>query len=129
VHAGDLARAIALVATRPGVSGTFHIAEPVVYDMHAVARLIGDAMGRSVRVLPVPAPLIGAIALGAEIANRAAGRTSLLNRDKVRELLAPGWVCETGAAREAFGFEARIALPDGLRETAVWYRENGWLRG
>jgi nucleoside-diphosphate-sugar epimerase len=128
VHVADLARAIVLAASRPHVSGIFHIAEPRAYDMHAVARLIGDAIGRRVHILPLPAPLIRAVAAVAESANRAVGRTSMLNRDKVRELLAPGWLCETGDARDAFGFEARIALPDGLRETAAWYTGNGWLR-
>jgi len=129
VHAADLARAITLAATAPAVAGTFHIAETRAYDMRDVVRLIGSAIARGVRILPVPGPLIFALALGAEVANRAVGRTSLLNREKVRELLAPGWLCETAAARDAFGFEARIALAGGLRETAAWYIENGWLRG
>jgi nucleoside-diphosphate-sugar epimerase len=129
VHVADLARAVTLAAMRPGLRGTFHIAEPTAYDMRDVVRLIGEAIGRRVRVLPLPAPLIRAAALAAESANRAAGRTSMLNRDKVREFLAPAWLCETAAARDAFGFEARIALPEGLAATATWYRENGWLRG
>lgn len=128
VHAEDLARAVTLAATRPRVRGTFHIAEPRAYGMRDVVRLIGEAIGRRVRVLPLPVPLIRAAALAAESVNRAAGRTSMLNRDKVREFLAPGWLCETEAARDAFGFETRIALPEGLTATAMWYRENGWLR-
>ncbi len=128
VHAADLARAVTLAATRPGVRGTFHIAEPRAYDMRDIVRLIGHSIGRRVRVLPLPAPLIRVAALVAESVNRAAGRTSMLNRDKASEFLAPGWLCETDAARDAFGFETRIALPEGLAATATWYRENGWLR-
>jgi len=127
VHVSDLARAVVLAAGHADLRGIFHVAEPDAYDMHAVARLIGDAIGRRVRPLPLPAGLIHAVAAAAESAQRALGRTSMLNRDKAREFLAPGWLCETGAARDAFGFEARIALPDGLRETAAWYTENGWL--
>jgi nucleoside-diphosphate-sugar epimerase len=96
--------------------------------MPEVVRLIGEAIGRRVRAQALPAPIICAVAWTAEAVNRLGGRTSLLNRDKAREFLAPGWLCETAAAREAFGFETRMALPDGLRETAAWYRENGWLR-
>jgi len=46
---------------------------------------------------------------------------------EIRELLAPAWLCETQGAREAFGFEAAIPLPHGLRQTAEWYRQNRWL--
>jgi nucleoside-diphosphate-sugar epimerase len=51
----------------------------------------------------------------------------MFNRDKVTELLASHWLCETGTARDVLGFEAEIPLPRGLRETAQWYERNRWL--
>ena len=128
VHVTDLANAIRLAATRTDVSGTFHIAESRTYVMSAVARLVADAVGGSVRIVQVPGALVRAAAAAAEAANGALGRSSQLNRDKARELLAAGWLCETECARRALGFEAAVALPAGLSATAEWYRQNGWLK-
>jgi nucleoside-diphosphate-sugar epimerase len=60
-------------------------------------------------------------------ASRLAGRSTLFNRDKARELLAPGWLCETERARRELGFVPELGLAEGLRETARWYRAHGWL--
>jgi nucleoside-diphosphate-sugar epimerase len=49
------------------------------------------------------------------------------NFTKARELLAPGWLCETEAARRDLEFEAEVPLERGLAETAAWYREHGWI--
>mgnify|MGYP006138256691 CR=1 FL=1 len=55
------------------------------------------------------------------------GRSTIFNRDKAREILAPAWLCETDMARLDFGFEAHIPLQAGLNETAKWYFDNRWL--
>jgi nucleoside-diphosphate-sugar epimerase len=71
--------------------------------------------------------VIAALGAVSETAAGLVGRSSIFNRDKARELLAPGWLCETEAARAALNFEADIPLAEGLRSTAQWYRGQGWL--
>jgi nucleoside-diphosphate-sugar epimerase len=105
----------------------YHIAESRSYTWGEVGRLVGAAVGRNVRMVPVPAVLIRMLAGVSETAAGLAGRSSIFNRDKARELLAPGWLCETDAARAVLEYEADIPLADGLRATAQWYREQGWL--
>jgi nucleoside-diphosphate-sugar epimerase len=75
----------------------------------------------------VPHWFVRTAAAVSEFGAATIGRTTIFNRDKVRELLAPGWLCETAAARQDLRFEARIPLPEGLTRTAAWYREQGWL--
>jgi nucleoside-diphosphate-sugar epimerase len=127
VHVSDLARALVLAARADGVTGVYHIAEARAYTWEEVGRLVGDAVNRRVRAVPVPAALIAGLAALSEAAAAVVGRSSIFNRDKARELLAPGWLCETEAARAALNFEAAIPLAEGLRTTAQWYREQGWL--
>jgi nucleoside-diphosphate-sugar epimerase len=127
VHVGDLAGAIVRAALKPEVGGLFHIAEPTAYADREFARLIGEAVGARVRIMPVPGTLLKMAAVLNEAVHRAFGRSSVFNRDKTAELLASGWECETGTARQALGFEAEIPLPRGLRETADWYARNRWL--
>jgi nucleoside-diphosphate-sugar epimerase len=127
VHVSDLARALVHAAERAGEGGVYHIAEQRAYTWEEVGQLVGAAVNHSVRPLRVPASLIRGLAAMSELAAAAVGRSSIFNRDKARELLAPGWLCETEAARLELKFEAGIPLPDGLRTTAQWYRDQGWL--
>lgn len=127
VHVTDLADAIGRATTAPGVDGLFHIAEPRAWAWSDIGRMVGRALGRDARLIRVPGFALNVAAASSEFVNRLAGRGTVFNREKVRELLAPAWLCETETARVQLGFEAAIALPEGLRQTARWYEENRWL--
>lgn len=127
VHARDLAESLARAATVQQAAGVYHVAHPRPYVWVEVARAIAHALGRSARVVRVPPALVRGAAAATELASALAGRATIFDRDKARELLAPGWLCETEAAKRDLGFEAQIALPEGLAETAAWYRAQGWL--
>jgi nucleoside-diphosphate-sugar epimerase len=127
VHAADLAAALVRAVVTPDARGVYHIAEPRSYSWETVGRMVGDAVGRRVRAVPVPSAFVAALAAVSESASGLVGGSSIFNRDKAREMLAPGWLCETESARAGLGYEARIGLDEGLRATAQWYREHGWL--
>jgi nucleoside-diphosphate-sugar epimerase len=127
IHVHDLARAVVLAATGTGRGGVYHIAEPRSYPWAEVATLVARAVGRPARLVTVPAPLISVAGAISEGFGRLTGKPSIFSRDKARELLAPGWLCETEAAKRDMGFEAQIALEPGLKKTAEWYRAQGWL--
>ena len=127
IHAADLARALLLAATREGASGVYHVADARSYLWDEMARMVAAAVGRKARIARVPGPLIAAAAAVSETVAGLLGRSTIFNRDKARELLAPGWLCETELARRELGFETQIPLQAGLNETAKWYRANGWL--
>ncbi|MBW3553756.1 MAG: NAD-dependent epimerase/dehydratase family protein [Gemmatimonadetes bacterium] len=126
VHVRDLAESL-LTAAASEATGIFHIAEPRAYRWAEVVDLLGKAVDqRGVRV-PVPAMIVrGAAALSEKVA-RLRGEPVIFDRDKAREILAAGWLCETDRARRDLGFEARVSLEQGLRETTAWYRAYGWL--
>jgi len=127
VHVTDLADALVRSAILPNAVGVYHIAEPQAYTWRQVAALIGEAVGRRVRTVNVPAWSVHAAAAFSEWADRLRNRASIFNRDKALELLAPGWLCETERAWLDLGFRAGIPLDRGLADTAQWYRAEGWL--
>lgn len=127
VYAPDLARALVRAIEASGASGVYHVAEPRAYPWVEVTRRVAEAIGGRARVVNVPASAIRAAAAMSETFGRLGGGVGIFNRDKARELLAPGWLCETDAAREELGFEAPTPLAAGLAATARWYRENDWL--
>jgi nucleoside-diphosphate-sugar epimerase len=127
IHVSDLVDALVLAATTPDVSGVYHVAESRPYAWSEIARWLAQAVGRKVRAVRVPAWLVRTAAALSECGAATVGHATIFNREKAREMLAPGWLCETEAAKRDLGFEGRIPLPVGLTGTAAWYREHGWL--
>lgn len=127
IHAADLARALLLAATSQWAKGVYHVAEARSYLWEDMARMVAAAVGSKARIVRVPGPLIALAAGISETAAGMFGKSTIFNRDKARELLAPGWLCETELAHHDFGFEAHIPLQAGLAETAKWYFDHGWL--
>lgn len=127
IHVEDLAEALVLAATAEKAQGIVHVAEDRVYPWEDVARMVARAVGRKARVVRLPAALIRAAAGLNQLAHAAVGRSTIFNADKAREMLAPGWLCETETAARVLGFHARVPLEQGLRDTAQWYRDHGWL--
>lgn len=127
VHATDVAEALIQAVETPGVSGVYPIAEPVAYRWDEVLELMAAAVGRRGRRVRIPDAVLHAAAGLTQVMARATRRPATFDREKVLELVADGWVCDTDAARRDLGFVAAIPLAEGLRETASWYRAHHWL--
>ena len=55
------------------------------------------------------------------------GGKPLLTPGRIIELSQASWTCDDTRARLDIDYESSIALPDGIRSTAEWYRSNRWL--
>lgn len=128
VHAADLARALVAAGESPATLGrVYHAGNPRPVAQRELAEAVGRAVGRPVRPVTVPSALVRIVLATAGAATRAIGRAPLLDGDKARELLAPGWACSSEALRRDTGWTAGIPLEAGLAATAGSYREAGWL--
>lgn len=97
------------------------------YGWGDLARLAGEALGRKVRKVGVPAGPLRLAAAVAERHARASGRQPLLSRAKLAELLHPDWVCDRGTWAGLEGWSPKTGFVQGLPLTLAWYREAGWL--
>lgn len=127
VHAADLAEALVRAVETRSATGVLHIAEDAAYTWMELLDHVAAAVGRRGVRVRVPAAVLGSAAGITHTASRLTGRPVVFDREKAREILADGWLCETDSARRALGFVASIPLAEGLRTTADWYRAHGWL--
>ncbi|WP_347304473.1 NAD-dependent epimerase/dehydratase family protein [Croceibacterium sp. TMG7-5b_MA50] len=128
IHVTDLARLL-LALLPPGAAVSQRLFEPD--DGHAggwshgdIARAIGAAVGRRVRVPHLPARLLS---LAARLDRMARGSRAKLTPDRVGYMSHPDWVCRPEKAPPADVWQAGVATPEGLAATAAWYRQQGWL--
>jgi len=128
VYADDLAEVSLDCLTRPGVAGSIlQVAHPEVFTSADLVDEVATALGR--RVLPLPLPRWSLVPLSwwGELVGRWTGKPQILSVDRRRELMAPGWVCSTRDLERQAGKACPTGLRDGIRKTADWYRQSGWL--
>ena len=124
VIAADLAGALVAAASSPNALGrTYHAAHAEVVTARALGETIARVLGRPVRFLRLPGPLLRGL-LGAA---HTFGVRGLPAPDKAHELLAPAWRASSEAIRRDAGWAAETPLERGVPLTAAAYRSAGWL--
>ncbi len=75
------------------------------------ARRMSEALarhfGRRLRVVRIPVAALRAAAMAGEAHARLTGRPAFLTRDKLLDLTAPSWLCDSSALRTETGFRPR----------------------
>lgn len=128
VYAPDLAEALAALGSAEGVAGgTYYPSHPEVVTSGELVRVIGRAMGRTMRLIPLPRPLARGLLHLTGTAAKLAGQATLLNPDKANEFFQAAWTCDPEPLRRDAGWSASHDLARGVAATLRWYREQGWL--
>jgi uncharacterized protein YbjT (DUF2867 family) len=128
IHVDDLARLLLALAP-PGEDVTHRVFEPD--DGHAggwthqsFAKAIGWAVGKRITPLPLPAFALRAAARGDRLLRKAAAK---LTEDRVGYMCHPDWTVRDEARPPEARWRPHIGTREGLKATARWYREAGWL--
>jgi dihydroflavonol-4-reductase len=128
VHASDLADGIILAGETEASTGrAYFISSEEAYPMSEVAELIAKILGKRPRKLTIPKPIAYAAALAGEAIAALTRQPPVINRDKVTDLSQTCWGCSIARAKRELGYHQQVQLEDGLRETAAWYKREGWL--
>jgi len=128
VHVRDLVEGIILAGESQASTGrTYFISSEDDYSMRAVADLMAALMHKRAREIAIPKSVAYVVAVAAEAVAALLGKPPVINRDKVTDLSQTSWSCSIERAKSELGYEPRVALEDGLRETLSWYKREGWL--
>ena len=124
----DLVEALLRAARADLPSGTIlNIGNAAPSNFLEIGTISAGLLGRRVRKVVIPLPLVGAVARVSDVWSHFSGKPTPVNRHKYRELRQPGWTADVSKARALLGFEARTPLEQALRETLDWYRAQGLI--
>jgi 2-alkyl-3-oxoalkanoate reductase len=130
IHVDDFAQAVIACLSSSRVANAefdVHDGTPGGYSLEKLIEMIGDAVGTPAHIQPMPRFLVSAFSYIVQCVARITGRAAILNPGKVRELFELDTVVRDDALSRATGWTAKISAADGLRQTASWYRAQGWL--
>lgn len=127
VYVTDLAAALVKAIELPERSGGMYcIAHPDVVDWQQLAQAMSYATGRKALTVRVPSRALRTIGAVAEILG-SADSPGRIDRRKASDMSERAWTCDAGRAMEELDWSPAYDLRIGLRETAEWYRREGWL--
>ncbi len=126
VHGCDAATAAVALLETESATGPFFVDDGKAgYDWSTLAQILGQVAGRRVRTLPVPLGFLKFFSW--LVGPRRAARSVVLNRDRIGDLEAEGWVCLGDKLVTTTGFRAQFTAMAGFVDTLGFYQREGWL--
>lgn len=128
IHVDDLTEIIQLAAVHPAAAGQAVIAgDPAALALSEIVRIIGREYGREPRLVRLPAwPFFLAADL-CEAVCKPWGWAPPIYRRRVA-FFTKDRSFNTARLREQLGYQYRRTTERGLRDTARWYLEQGWVK-
>ena len=127
VHVDDLTDAIVRAAWHPAALGqAFICGAPSAIPLTEIGRIVADELGRPFRPLRLPAWPFFLLADIVETICRPLKIAPPIYRRRVA-FFTKDRSFDTRTIRDLLGFACRWENEAGLRATARWYKENGWL--
>jgi uncharacterized protein YbjT (DUF2867 family) len=128
IHVEDLARLLLACLDDPDSWGETY--EPDDgreggWQHRHFARTLGRLYGRRALTLALPRPLLR---LASRVERLVRPGNAKLTRDRVGYLCHPDWVAAPERRPPARLWQPQVKTPTGLKATADWYREQGWLK-
>jgi nucleoside-diphosphate-sugar epimerase len=133
IHADDLASAMLIAADKgqrvsgdpDNTAGYYFAAADEMPTWVELGNMIAEAFdARRFRVRRVPMFLIRTMANLSQMTSYITRRPAVFGSDKMREAAAGSWTCSNDAIRQ-IGFQPAMPFADRLKQTALWYREQG----
>ncbi|MBS0547888.1 MAG: NAD(P)-dependent oxidoreductase [Proteobacteria bacterium] len=129
IHVEDLAEVLALALGRDLPSAVYEVDDgrEGAYTYKDMGDAAGAALGRKVTTLPVPRPVMTALADLNHLRQVLGAPTQILTRWKVAEIFHGDWAVHDRRLAGATGFRARYDLWRGFADTVGWYKAQKWL--
>lgn len=128
VYVKDVVQAVFLAFDR-GMSGRkYFLSDGEVYQSATFSNLLHEQLGRPWWIrIKAPVWILRLVTFCGEYISRMTGKITALNNDKYNILKQRNWRCNIEPAVDELGYHPQYKLPEGVKETVEWYKDNHWL--
>lgn len=125
IYVDDLVRGMIQAAENKKAEGKIYfMSDGEIYTNDDILSEISQVFDSKIIKFKIPLSMISLIlGLIAPLRNK----TSIINRDKIREMRYPYWVCDSTRATNELSFKPKVKIKEGIKWTADWYRIHQWL--
>lgn len=128
VYVDDLINAIILSAEKESAVGrTYFISDGMVYSNNEIINEIASALNVKVFMIKLPKPILVPIGFLSDGISKIMGKSTMVNSDKIKELMHTDWICDITKAKDDLCFQPRVGIKKGIKWTADWYKIHRWL--
>lgn len=129
IYVRDLVSVILLSTLDSRKNVAYFVSDLEVYSSTLYNEIIRESLGRKRSFkLRLPIPLVKTLGFIAEKTGKLTGSYPALNIEKVNELEAKSWNCDTRNLVADLNFKPKYKLQEGLEESIAWYKEHNWLK-
>lgn len=128
MYVDDLIDAIILtVENEISIGKTYFISDGVIYSNEDIIKEIASVLHVRPLKIKLPRRILPTIGFFGERISKIMGKDTMINRDKIKELMYSDWVCDITKAKNDLCFQPKVGIKEGIKWTADWYRIHKWL--
>jgi UDP-glucose 4-epimerase len=128
IYVRELAQFLELCVVKENAAGEiFFASDGEIYTQQEFMRLIAEILAVKTIEIAVPVSLAKAAFYAGEAFEMITGKTTLLNKQKMKEIIDVTWLCSIEKAKSLLGWNPQPNLKGNLSETIKWYKEHNWL--
>ena len=127
VYIDDLVNAYFAILNHDSLSGPYIISDGNNYTAKELNQTIKEILAVKTLEIKLPLTILKTMALLSEKKDKLSGKAGIFNRDKVKELTAISWHCDSNKLMNATGFRAEFNLKEGMQKTIQWYKQHGYI--
>jgi len=126
IYVTDLAK-VAIKALHTGNKQAYNLSDGDYYSRYALGDFTREVLNLKTVKFHLPVNFVKLIANISEKVCSLSNKASVLNVEKLKELMAVNWNCDISQAKADLEFTPTYDLKAGVTETLNWYKANKWL--
>ncbi len=127
IYVKDLCRIIFQAMNSEIIHKGYFIADGNSYHTDAYGTFVKKELNLKPVKVVFPLFIAKLIAVVSELIAKISGRPSTINREKIGEISCLNWQAEIDELKKDFNFVPEFDLEKGVRDSILWYKENGWI--
>ena len=128
VYVTDVVQAVFLAMEKGRTGRKYFLSDGEVYQSSTFSDLIRQELGNPWWIrITAPLWLLRIITFCGEWMGHLTGKVTALNNDKYNIMRQRNWRCDIEPARQELGYAPQVKLPEGVRRSIQWYKDNKWL--
>lgn len=128
IYVDDLIDAIILTVEKESAAGKIYfISDGVIYSNEEIINEIASVLHVRPLKIKLPRTVLPTIGFFGERISKLMGKSTIISRDKIKELMYSDWVCDITKAKNDLCFKPKVGIKEGIKWTADWYRIHKWL--